>query len=368
MLNRIKALSFVLILVICSPAVKAQSVNKFNVIAYFSGKPEQLEKYDPKKISHIIFCFGHLKDNKFNIGNKTDSAMIRKMVDMKKVNPQLKVLVSLGGWGGCKTCSDVFSAKEGRREFAESVKKVLTGFKADGIDLDWEYPAIEGFPEHKYSPEDKNNFTELVKQLRETLGKKAIITFAAGGFQKYLDESVDWKSVMRSVDLVNLMSYDLINGYAVETGHHTALYSTPKQVESTDNAVKYLINKAGVDPRKIIIGAAFYARIWENVPPENNGLYQPGKFKTSVDYKKFPENLSDKNGFEYHWDDTAKAPYMYNRDKKLFATFDDKRSIALKTEYVMENNLGGIMFWELGLDTPSDGLLDTIIETGKEAK
>jgi chitinase len=189
-----------------------------------------------------------------------------------------------------------------------------------------------------------------------------VITFAAGGFQQYLEQAVDWAKVMRSVDYVNLMSYDLVSGYATTTGHHTALYSNPQQKESTDNAVQYLL-KTGVKPKKIIIGAAFYSRIWENVAAENNGLYQAGKFKRGVDFRNFSQQLSKDSGFVFYWDETTQAPYAYHPAKKLFATFDDKRSVALKTIYVLSHKLGGIMFWELGADTYTNGLLQVITET-----
>ena len=94
------------------------------------------------------------------------------MVALKKRNPQLKIILSLGGWGGCETCSDVFSTKKGRKKFSKSAKKLCDYFGTDGIDLDWEYPTISGFPGHPYGPQDKPNFTALIKQLRKKLGKK----------------------------------------------------------------------------------------------------------------------------------------------------------------------------------------------------
>jgi chitinase len=335
------------------------------VESYYSGSIAELDSFDMKKNDHIIFCFGHLDGSRLKIDNAGDSALIKKMVSKKSTNPDLKVILSLGGWGGCETCSDAFFTKEGRIEFAKSVKELNDYFQTDGIDLDWEFPTvrldndIDQNPVHKTAPEDKKNFTDLVRILRKTLGKKTMVTVAAGGFQTFLEKAIEWKEVMKEVDFVNIMAYDLINGYATETGHHTALYSTPKQHESTDNAVQYLI-KIGVNPKQIIIGSAFYARIWENVPPANNGLYQPGKFKQAVAYKDFPKNLTPAQGYAYFWDDTAKAPYMYNAAEKKFATFDDKRSIELKTKYVIDNKLGGIMYWELSNDTPQDGLLDVI--------
>jgi chitinase len=337
------------------------------VKAYYHGNNEQLDEYDATKLTHIIFCFGHLDGARLKIDDSRDTALIHKMVALKTKNPKLKVILSLGGWGGCETCSDAFFTSEGRKEFAKSVKELNDYFKTDGIDLDWEYPTvrldndIDKNPVHKTAPEDRKNFTDLVRQLRKALGKNATITFAAGGFQTYLEKAVEWKEVMKEVDFVNMMTYDLVNGYATTTGHHTPLYSNTFQHESTDNAVQYLL-KNGVDSRKIIIGAAFYARVWENVPPENNGLNQSGKFKTGVPFREFEKKLSPAQGYQFYWDSTAQAPYAYNATEKTFATFDDKRSIELKTKYVIDNKLGGIMFWQLGSDKPKEGLLDKIIE------
>lgn len=339
-----------------------QAQQRKAVIAYYSGGLEALDSFDANSMTHIIYCFGHLKGNRLHLNSAKDTLLIQKMVAMKQKNPQLKVLLSLGGWGGCAPCSEVFSTGAGRSEFAQSVKELNDYFSADGIDLDWEYPSIEGYPGHKFSPADKAAFTALVTELRAVLGANQIITFAAGGFQKYLEASVDWKAIMDKVDYVNLMTYDLVSGFATVTGHHTPLYSTATQKESTDNCVQWLI-KNGVDPAKLIIGAAFYARTWEGVAAENNGLYQSGKFKHFIGYNEFPERISEKAGYRMYWDSTAKAPYAYNTTQKLYATFDDKRSLKAKTEYVLQHKLGGIMFWQLGHDTAKDGLLHTINQT-----
>lgn len=164
---------------------------------------------------------------------------------------------------------------------------------------------------------------------------------------------------MKLADRVNLMTYDLVNGYATITGHHTPLYSTAQQVESTDNAVQKLL-QLNVPKEKIVIGAAFYGRVWGGVADTNSGLYQQGKFQTSVAFKNFASQLSTDSGFVYHWDEAAMSPYLYNPKKSLFVTYDDPRSMALKTKYAIDKGLGGIMFWELTSDLYSNGLLDAI--------
>ena len=299
-----------------------------------------------------------------SLSNARDSATLANCVALKKRNPQLKVIVSMGGWTGCYTCSDIFSTDSSRKIFASSVKKTLDYFKADGIDLDWEYPTIKGAPGHPYSLNDKDNFTALIQTLRDTLGKLREISFAAGGFTKYINESVDWKKVTPLVDRINVMTYDLVTGYDTVTGHHTGLYSTAQQKESCDNAVK-MLKALGVPKNKLLIGAAFYARIWENVSAENDGLYGHGKFLRGVSYSRFSTLFSKDSGFVYHWDQVAGAPYLYNPTKKWFVTFDDSVSVALKTKYSIKQRLNGIMFWQIGDDSFSNGLLDVMDETKK---
>jgi chitinase len=339
-----------------SIAAIGQTKADLNILAYYSRGPEKVDSLPAEKLTHIIFSFCHLTGNKLAVDNESDSLTITKLVDLKKRNPKLKVILSLGGWGGCKTCSDVFSTKEGIKEFSKSVLDLSRAFKVDGLDLDWEYPAIEGYPGHPFKPADKNNFTSLVRELRKTMGRNYEVSFAVGGFQQALEETTDWKSVLKESDRVNIMSYDLINGNSTVTGHHTALYNNASQKESTDNAVQYLVG-VGVPRDKIVIGAAFYARVWQNVSPDQNGLYQTGKFKTSVNFKDFATKLA---GFDFYWDETTKAPYAYNHSEKLFATFDDKKSMGIKTQYAIDQKLDGIMFWELSHDTYRDGLVDTI--------
>lgn len=352
-------LALLTLLISSTAFVFAPKPAPIEVIAYYSAGPEQVADIDPKKMTDIIYSFGHLKGNRFAIDNARDSLTLKKLVALKKQNPALKVHVSLGGWGGCAPCSEIFSTEENRQVFAKSVKANLIYFNADGIDLDWEYPAIPGHPGHRWVPEDKPNFTRLVQQLRKELGPKYKITFAAGGFQRFLDESIDWKPVMAVVDQVNLMTYDLVHGYSTVTGHHTPLYSTPEQKESTDNAVQWLINH-GVPRNKLVIGAAFYGRMWENVANVNNGRYQAGKFKSGTNYRDRANVMAPDKGFTYYWDDTAKAPYLYNAAEKLYFTFDDPRSIEAKTRYAIDQKLGGIMFWDLNGDQPKGGLLDVI--------
>ena len=343
-------------------SLQAQESKNFSVLAYYTGDEKMINEFEVDKLTHIIYSFCHLKNGKLNVDTAKDSTAIKHLVSLKIKYPQLKILLSLGGWAGCESCSNVFSTESGRAFFSQSVKEVNDYFKTDGLDLDWEYPTIEGFPGHLYQVMDKKNFTQLVKILRTTLGNTNELSFAAGGFQKYLDESVEWELVMPHVDRVNIMSYDLVNGYSKTTGHHTPLFSTKKDQESTDNAVNYLL-RLGIPSHKLVIGAAFYTRTWKNVENVNNGLYQSGIHIEGVSFKDFNTSLSEAKGWKYFWDEKANAAYWYNEKQKMFATSDDIKSVKAKTLYALKKKLGGIMFWELSLDTARKGMVNVIYET-----
>lgn len=352
-------------LTVYSFAISQRNPKPFSVIAYYSGDPVKIHAYPVEKLTHIIFSFCHLKGNRLSVDNLRDTTTIQQLVSLKGRNPSLKVILSLGGWGGCETCSAAFSTNEGREEFASSVKELTDYFKTDGLDLDWEYPAIAGPPGHAYSPADKPNFTALVNSLRKALGKKNELSFAAGGFTQFFKESIDWKKVTPLVDKINLMTYDLIHGASTVSGHHTPLYSTPQQRESTDHAVHYL-DSIGVPKNKLVIGAAFYSRIFENTTDANMGLYQPTAFLKGISHREFNLDSLQREGFMPFWDDAAKAPYLYAASKKHLITGDNERSVFLKTRYAIDQKLNGIMFWQLADDKTSEGLLEAIDRALKE--
>ena len=83
---------------------------KPQVIAYYAGDEKSIDEFDLNGVDQIIYSFLHLKENKLAIDDIKDSLTLLNIVNQKKNYPKLKVLVSLGGWGGCETCSDIFSS------------------------------------------------------------------------------------------------------------------------------------------------------------------------------------------------------------------------------------------------------------------
>lgn len=343
----------------------ASAKEPVRVIGYYCGQSIPPDSFEITKLTHVIYSFSNLCGNRICLHSSADTLLIQKFVALKKVNPSLKVMISMGGWGGCEHCSSVFNTAEGRSEFVESVKSLSDYFHLDGLDMDWEYPTVKGFPGHLFQPADKDNFTLLFQELRKTTGPKYLLSFAAGGYTDFIDSAVDWKSIEPVVDFINIMSYDLVHGFSNVSGHHTPLYSTPQQRESTDHAVQLLLAK-GIPADKLIIGAAFYGRIFQILDNEN-GLYKPCKFLHAFSWKNIDETITAEKGYVKKFDPVAKAPYAINEEKHLLVSYDDETSVALKTDYVVSNHLGGIMFWQMYDDKLKNGLLD-IIDQQKRKK
>lgn len=83
-------------------------------------------------------------------------------------------------------------------------------------------------------------------------------------------------------------------------------------------------------------------------------------------YANIRESMEDKNGFARYWDTIAKAPYLYNEADSVFISYEDTVSIRLKTRYVIDKGMAGIMFWQLVGDAEKDGLVDAIYKEKKK--
>ncbi|TFE25197.1 glycoside hydrolase family 18 protein [Cohnella luojiensis] len=305
------------------------------------------------KLTHLNVAFGHVREDGISIDHlkHLDSLQV-----LKGYNPELTILLSVGGWGA-GGFSEAAATPAGRKRMAETAALILRNHPFDGIDLDWEYPCYSeaGIVS---SPDDKSNFTLLLKEIREALnlqgaaaGKHFLLTIAAGADQYYFD-GTEMDRIHPYLDFIQLMTYDMRGGFQTLTGHHTNLYTPTGDLFriSADASVR-LFRNAGVPADKIVIGAAFYSRMWKNVPDNNNGLHQmtTGAGGYGPDFTRLTADYIGKNGFTRHWDEEAKAPYLF--DGESFISYEDEESLRYKCDYVVEQGLAGIMFWEYGCDT-----------------
>lgn len=334
-----------------------------------------------------------------------NAGLINAFQDLRAANPNMKIGVSLGGWSKSGDFSTVAANSAIRAKFVENVMKFAKYANLDFIDLDWEYPGDkrnpdlvdnkndEGTPNAK--PEDKANYIILLQDLRnaldaqgKTLGKTYELSVALPVSKYKLDLGIDVAKLFSIVDYANLMTYDMNGAWSENSGHQAGLYANPNdptkgQGLSTDEGVKYLISQ-GAPKDKIVIGAAYYTRGWEKVSvgpdAKTPGLYgKAEKINKNADgsltpgakneapiaigdggqaggvwsYRSMDKLKAAYPGLTEYWDDTAKAPYLYNATTGAFFTYDNVRSIGEKTKYVNDNGLGGMISWMASQDKPT---------------
>ena len=291
------------------------------VVAYVSSWTATMP--DPALMTHINYAFGAVNET-FDGVDIANVERFRAVVGLKKRNPQLKVLLSIGGWGSGRF-SEMASSAENRMAFAHDCLRVALEYGLDGIDIDWEYPT-QGSAGISCSPKDTDNFTLLMRDLRKVLGRKMLLTVATVANGKY----INFRECVRYMDFVNVMSYDMGN----PPYHHSALYPSSISGWCTGSQAVEAHLEAGVPKEKLVMGLPFYGR----GDHKNDILHNYVKTKYT----------GGKN--DVCWNDTAKVPYLADKDGKLVLGMENTYSLALKCQYIIDNGLLGGMYWEYAED------------------
>ena len=346
----------------------AATVKKPVIIGYVGGYRGLIhtDSIDVSRLSIINYAFVDIKDNRAWLHNRTDDSNLRRLVELKAKNPDLKIIISIGGWTWSKHFSDAVLTDTATKNFAASAVAIVEKYKLDGVDIDWEYPGLIG-DSNVYRPEDKQHYTTLFKQLRhqlDSLGKikhqPYFVTLAAGASTEFLEHS-EMGKVQQYVDFINLMTYDFTDVTDTVIIHHTNLYASPgaPKQRSADIAVKQFM-EAGVPAAKLVMGIAFYGHAAEVRTADNHGLNRKVVKRVPLGgFTYINDSLVNKRGYVRYWDSAAKAPYLYNAERKIFISYDDEESVTDKCNYVTQHGLGGVMFWEYNNDK-KEYLLKTI--------
>ena len=362
----------VLLLGACSTIPSRQGEAKKVVMAYFYGGPVS-DDMPANLLTHVCYAFANVhEDGSVHLESDNDSANLDKLIALKEKNPQLRVLLSIGGWGWSKYFSNAALTAESRKVFIVSAINIVTQHDLDGLDIDWEYPGQRG-DGNVFRPEDKRNFTFLLKGLRQRLdaihdGRRRQLTIATGAFPSYLHQT-EPKKFEKQVDYVNVMTYDFCGFGGPFTGHHTNLRHSPADTHgnrSAMNAVEEHI-ASGIPASKLVLGCAFYGKGWDGgVDSTGNGLFARVNTESSkafgASYAQLVDGYIDKNEYVRYWDEDSLAPYLWNPAKQAFITYDDTESVTAKCRYVNLRGLAGAMFWEYHGDK-DNRLLNAIFQT-----
>ncbi|MFJ9447490.1 glycosyl hydrolase family 18 protein [Kitasatospora sp. NPDC101235] len=319
---------------------------------------------------------------------------------LKAKYPNLKVVVSLGGWTYSKYFSDAAATDASRQKFVKScidtwIKGNLPVYNGaggdgvaagifDGIDLDWEWPGSgDGHPGNHWSANDKDNLTLLLAEFRKQLdalgGSHKLLTAFTPADPAKVAVGWDLSKIFSSLDIANVQGYDFHGSGSDNswepnrTGHASNLFQDPNDPYNThfsvDTAVQTYLN-AGVNPRKLTIGFPFYGRGWQSVADGGaNGAWQsangaaPGQFTDEAGTRGYNNLITSLSGLKVYHDPKSVATYGYTGSGGQWWTFDDAWSISQKTAYLKSKNLLGGMIWEMSGDTPS-GTLMSALDTG----
>ncbi|GAB2553766.1 glycoside hydrolase family 18 protein [Spirosoma areae] len=333
------------------------------VIGYVTGNGWTKDQIDAQKLTHINYAFAiPAPTGELAPLRAKDEANLAALTSLRTVNKNLKILISVGGWGGCKYFSDAALTDASRRTFANSATALLKKHNLDGVDIDWEYPDQVGAG-NIFRPEDRQNFTLFLKAIRDRLDEQGqqdnrtgsnhyLLTAATGGDTAFVNHT-ELGNAQQYLDYVNIMTYDLYHGNDKVTGHHSPLSQSAKgdhARNSSADAVEGHI-RAGVPASKIVLGLPFYGRGWADTRAQDNGLYQPSTGKHQfISYDELVAKYINKNGFTRYWDADAKAPYLWNPSSRMFISYADPESFIHKVNYVQSKHLAGVMFWEYTYD------------------
>ena len=397
--------NFLLLYLIINYSLASENIPYRNVI-YF-GDWSVYDKFypsnmDAKSITHINFAFIDIDSNgdlKFcdeyadiQIENNPDTTddstyytgLFGAFSILKIKNPHLKLGISVGGWTNSGDFPEVSRDQVKRQNFASNIAKFIDYLGFDLVDIDWEHPTVfrEGDEHNEGCPgsdEDTENFTLLMKELRNELdklekknGKHYELSIAMSAEIEML-KVIEYDKVLQYVDFVNLMTYDLAGSWNSYTSHHTPLYTNEaynhKKMyaqNSVDAAINYFKEIYGnsIDYKKILIGVAAYTRGWGGVKDDGLDKNNPGLFATAIPNSVIgPDGSSDGSYYfsdydkmikEYdlveYFDNTAKAAYYYSPTKGYFFTGDNEESVKAKGKYVKEKELGGLFMWMASQD------------------
>ncbi|MFC5529832.1 glycosyl hydrolase family 18 protein [Cohnella yongneupensis] len=310
----------------------------------------------------------YVYDGEMIVGDPTtDLALFSQWAAIRDANPDLKLLISVGGWSWSNNFSNMARTEETRRAFAKSVVEFLRAYKLDGLDIDWEYPVEGGEDDNSRATEDRDNYVLMVQTVRDALdaagsvdGKYYLQTIAAAQGDNFVANAKMAES-SRYLDFVNIMTYDYSGSWDLLAHHNSPLYydkNHPQDTAPRNNVLGGILGHltGGVPSYKLQPGIPFYGKGWIGCPPDGQyetctGATPFGTWENGVfDFADIQEHYLNHDGYGSYWNEASKAAYLYNPDNGVFMTYNDERSMMYIASLVKSLDLPGVMSWEISGD------------------
>ncbi|XP_051166063.1 chitinase-3-like protein 2 isoform X2 [Leptopilina boulardi] len=369
MLRYLSALTFL------SIALSGTSREK-KIVCYFGSwsvyRPENgrfdIADINPQLCTHLIYTFvglsedGNIRvlDSWQDLPDNYGKNGFGRFNALREKNPRLKTLIAIGGWNeGSRKYSSVFRQSHLRSKFVNNTLTFIKKYGFNGLDIDWEYPNQRGG-----SSEDVNNFTLLLKELKDKFNQeKFLLSIAVAATESSAGKSYNIREMSKYVDFINVMAYDLRGSWddKKRVGINAPLRSSLKEdhllsIWNIEAIIKYWIDQ-GASQEKIILGTAFYGRSFtlvdsskHNVGDSFTGPGNSGKYTRESGMLGYNEicELQKNERWTTVFDEEQQVPYSFNGNQ--WVGYDDVRSLKIKAEYILKLGLGGVMLWSIETD------------------
>ena len=347
------------------PDSDTYAVPETTVVGYYAGwssyQGYQASDIPAHLLTHINYAFAMIDPDTgmLTLDNpQQDEKNFAALRALRENYPHLKLMLSVGGWDYSAYFSDVAATAAGRAAFAQSCAELLSAYNLDGIDLDWEYPVSGGISDTVHRPQDKQNFTLLLRAIRQELerqGKRDGMDYqltVAGAAGSWYLSNIQPAAVAGIVDHIFLMAYDIHgpwDSYAdFNAPLHTPSSSAPHRQSSVSDSVEAYLEK-GVPAEKLVLGMPLYGYRYDGVSGNGDGLYSTFTSARSIPYDTLAATYLSDPSYRQLRHNEAQVPYLYG--KGSFLSYDDPQSIAEKAALAYDMNLQGIGFWELSQDS-----------------
>jgi chitinase len=399
-----------------APTVAQAHVRSYYKVGYFTqwgiyGRNYQLSKVESSgqaaNLTHLNYAFGNVAadgtcvsadpwadwqtpfsadlsvDGVADVAGQPISGNLNQLAELKKKNPKLKVLISLGGWSGSAYFSDAALTAASRSKLVSScvdlwLKGNLPGLAAgvaagifDGVDLDWEWPGSDGNAGNIQRPQDKQDFTLLAAEFRkqlDALGKTTHQHYDLSAFlpaaPAKLTAGFEANKIFKYLDFGTVQGYDFHGSWETRTNQQSSIRVPAGAPDNPDFSLQNAINawtSAGAPRQQLVLGLPYYGQGWTGTT--GSGLFAPatgpaqGTFAAGTEDYKVLKTLTTQ-GYQVHRD--LKDGNSWISNGTTFWTYDDPAQLLQKTVFIRSSGLGGAMMWSLDGDDANASLTKTV--------